>query len=282
MTLRELQMYRFEVLKDIASICDEHGIKYILHYGTLLGAIRHDGYIPWDDDIDIAVPWNDYKRLIHVLNKEFSDKYFAQNIWTDPKFPQFYTQIRVNGTTSMPVAYCAHDMHWGMCIDVFPLVSAEADEKKRVKVEKAINLAKSLLYKEYLDMINSRIRGKRQKLISLIPSRLRHLMVNAILTKFAHEPEENGLVSPLQNPRKVYSYSDILITEEHTFEGKMFSIPRGYDNVLKIEYGDYMTLPPEEKRGGHEQALGGIINDIHKDYKEYQAELRKAAQSKQS
>ena len=278
MTLREIQLFKLDVLEDVAAICDKHNIKYILQYGTLLGAIRHNGFIPWDDDIDIAIPWNEYIKLIEVLGKEYSDKYFAQNIWTEPRFPLLWTQIRVNGTTSMPAAYYDHDIHWGMCIDIFPLVLAATDEEAQLKMKKAILLAKTLLQKEFSEMLHAKTTERRQKLINLIPRGMRHMAVRAILKKYAREPEENGLVSPLQNPNKRYRFSDIMTTEKHVFEGKVFSIPRGYDNVLNVEYRDYMTLPPEEKRGGHDQSLGEIINDIHKDYKEYQAELHRKKQ----
>ena len=279
MTLRELQLYRLDVMEDITSICDKHGIQYILHYGTLLGAIRHNGYIPWDDDIDIAVPWNDYLKLLDILKRDYSEKYFAQNIWTEPKFPLLWTQVRVNGTTNMPVNYYNYDIHWGMCIDIFPLVAAGEDEQTRRKMEKAIGTVSALLAKEFSDMINEKPSGRRQKMINMIPSRVRRLAVNAILKKYARDPEKNGLVSPLQAPKKVNAYSDILVTEKHLFEGRLFSIPKGYDSVLRTQYGDYMTPPPEDQRCGHEGALGMIINDVNRDYREYQAELRGQSKS---
>ena len=273
MTLREIQLYKLGILEDIAAICDKNGIKYILHYGTLLGAIRHDGYIPWDDDVDIAVPWNDYNKLIEIINKEYSEKYFVQNMWTNKNLPIPGTQIRVNGTTCMPVKQASYDIHWGMCIDIFVLVATETDEKKRLKRQKNINFAMALLEDDYRKMMQLRASGRRQKLINMIPDGIRHRIIDAIVKKYAHDPEENGLVSPLTYPEIVYQYSDILVTEKHVFEGKEFSIPKGYDKVLKIEYGDYMKLPPEDQRGGHDLALGEIINDVNKDYKEYQAEL---------
>lgn len=138
MTVREIQLFKLGILEDIAAICDKHNIKYILHYGTLLGAIRHNGFIPWDEDIDIAMPWNDYKQFAEVLTKEYSDKYFAQNNWTEPKFPLLWTQIRVNGTTCMPAAYCDHDIHWGMCIDVFAAIDEEPQLKMKKRTIKSI------------------------------------------------------------------------------------------------------------------------------------------------
>lgn len=273
MTLREIQLYKLGIMEDIASICDKHGIKYILHYGTLLGAIRHAGYIPWDDDVDIAVSWRDLRKLIELINEEYSEKYFAQSIWTDRNYPLLWAQIRVNGTTSMPIEFCSHDIHWGMCIDVFALIAYEADEQKEQKIKKAVGFVESVLAKEYMDMINMEARGKRQRLINMIPHQVRHLIADALLKKYVREPKEDGLVSTLPDFQKVYKYSDVLVAEKHAFEGKQFSVPKGYENVLVTEYGDYMTLPPEEERGGHEQGLGKIINDVNKDYREYKAEL---------
>ena len=274
MTLREIQLYKLGMMKDIASICDQHGLKYILHYGTLLGAIRHDGFIPWDDDVDLAMPWNDFKKLIQILNCDYSDRYFAQSIWTEERFPLLWMQIRANGTTSMPVDYASYDIHWGMCIDVFALVAAEIDEKKKRKREKIIHLVKLFLENDYREMTNQELKGRRLKLINRIPRGIRRLIIRTLLKAVASDPQENGFVSPLQNPKRIYAYADIMNTEKHVFEGLLFDIPKGFDNVLKTEYRDYMTLPPENQRGGHELALGRIINDANKDYKEYQAELK--------
>lgn len=174
----------------------------------------------------------------------------------------------------MPATYCSHEIHWGMCIDVFPLVAVEEGQNEAQCLQQAINRANSLLAKEYLDMLGQKARGRRQKLINFLPRCVRHFLVNQILQKNMRAPEENGHILALDEPKKVCAYSDLLVTEKHDFEGKLFSIPQGYDAVLKTCYGDYMTPPSETERGGHEQALGQIINDVHKDYKEYQAELR--------
>ena len=74
MTLREIQLYKLSMLEDVTNICDAHDIQYVLLYGTLLGAIRHNGFIPWDDDFDIGVPWGDYQKLYKILNEKYSEK----------------------------------------------------------------------------------------------------------------------------------------------------------------------------------------------------------------
>lgn len=123
-------------------------------------------------------------------------------------------------------------------------------------------------------MTNQELKGRRLKLINRIPREIRRLIIRTLLKAVASDPQENGFVSPLQNPKRIYAYADIMNTEKHVFEGLLIDIPKGFDNVLKTEYRDYMTLPPENQRGGHELALGRIINDANKDYKEYQAELK--------
>ncbi len=116
----------------------------------------------------------------------------------------------------------------------------------------------------------------------MMPKGIRLCIVNAIFRKHVKEPAENCSVCLLPEFEKLYKYSDTITTKEHIFEGKMFSIPRGYDAVLRTKYGDYMKLPPEEKRGGHDLALGEIINDSKKDYREYQTELRNAKKQSSS
>ena len=138
MELRELQLYKLEILKDITNICDRHRLKYFLYGGTLLGCVRHNGYIPWDDDVDIALLWDDYIRLLKVLKKDSPKKYFVQNLWTEKNFPCLWTQIRVNGTTSMPIELKGLKIHWGICIDVFPLISVSDNDKTYNRQKKNI------------------------------------------------------------------------------------------------------------------------------------------------
>lgn len=138
-------------------------------------------------------------------------------------------------------------------------------------------MIESLLSIEYLKMTNQAAHGKRQKLLALLPGCVRHLMAEAMLKKYVHDPKEDDRVFLLDLSSKTYPYHDILVTGKHLFEDKLFSVPAGYENVLKTQYGDYMTLPPEDQRGGHDSALGEIINDVHMDYKQYQEELRSGA-----
>lgn len=134
-TLREIQLFELQMLKDVVKVCDDNNITYILSSGTLLGAVRHGGFIPWDDDIDIYMPLSDYKKFLKIAQRELGEKYFVQNYKTDKNYSEMWTQIRANGTTSMPVKAYKFDIHYGMCMDIFPAVGV-SDAPKEIKTKK--------------------------------------------------------------------------------------------------------------------------------------------------
>ncbi len=270
MDLRELQLYKLEILKDVIALCDRYGITYYLESGTLLGCIRHGGYIPWDDDIDITLLWDDYLRFLEIAEKKLPERYFVQNLWTEKHFPFIWTQIRVNHTTSMPVSLKKLDIHWGVCIDVFPMTSVYDDDSRFEKQRKALRLVRSLLGTSLMKVTGEKAHGK-QMLINMLPNSLRHFIARQLLKKNAFTSKEEKKLSLMGSVdiKKRYDYAAYSNWIERPFEGIMMKIPIGYDHVLTATYGDYMTPPPPEKRGGHEMLQGKTIVDIDNDYKTY-------------
>ena len=126
-TLREIQLCQLDILKEVAGICDRNGIPYWLAAGTFLGAVRHSGFIPWDDDVDIYMKYDDLKRFKKICKKELSEKYFYQDHQTDMASHWIFAKIRANGT-SMSEQYGKDgmhaDYHEGVWIDIFPLIEA--------------------------------------------------------------------------------------------------------------------------------------------------------------
>ena len=94
----DIQQCGLEILRDFKKVCERNGLRYYLSCGSLLGAVRHHGFIPWDDDIDVQMPFEDYQRFLQIAQKEMGEKYFVQNSDTDPQYAFAYTHIRKNNT----------------------------------------------------------------------------------------------------------------------------------------------------------------------------------------
>ena len=131
-TLRRVQLTQLSIAKEIKRVCDKYGIEYILDSGTLLGAVRHRGFIPWDDDMDIAMTRENYDKFVSVAQTEFKDKYFLQTWETDKNCPFPFAKVRLNGTSYVENV-CEHaDIHKGIYVDVFPY-DVWPEEKKAQK-----------------------------------------------------------------------------------------------------------------------------------------------------
>lgn len=119
-TMREIQMTTLECLKEVKRICEKNDIPYFLSWGSALGAVRHEGFIPWDDDIDISMLYPDYLRFLEICQKDLDTKrFFLQTPDTDYNTFSGFAKIRMNHTTSMIEEYSHIKMHWGICMDIF-------------------------------------------------------------------------------------------------------------------------------------------------------------------
>lgn len=267
--LREIQLFEFQMLKDVAKVCDENDIEYFMAGGTLLGAVRHGGFIPWDDDIDIYMTLKNYKKFLKIGQKILGDKYFVQNYRTDNEYYEMWTQIRANNTTSMPVKYKYWNIHFGICMDIFPIIGYHSDPVKRAKQNKAFKLNRTLLADKYMRAVGEPITGKL-KYIYKIPRCLRRIFCKINEHNFMLDPDNYEINTELWYKTTFDYPAEIFKTNQKLkFEDEYFTAMGGYERFLSITFGDYMQLPPENQRGGHNSELGDIIMDIHKDYKEH-------------
>ena len=127
----ELHTVLLFAMKDIDRICREHGLKYYLHAGTLLGALNHKGFIPWDDDVDISMLRQDYEKFLYIIQKQYSDSYFVHNYITDETYKNNRTVLRVLGTKVFHYHDDEENMHNEIGLDIVPLDVAPNSRLKR-------------------------------------------------------------------------------------------------------------------------------------------------------
>lgn len=148
-TLREIQLATLDILKEVVKVCDRHGLTYYLSGGTLLGAVRHGGFIPWDDDLDIELPWKDYKKFLRYAEKELPADLFVQTFYKDPGYPNIFMMVRKNGTCAMPTAAKDLPIHWGVEVDIFPIIGLYRNGKLRNYQKKQMRHISKILSIEY-------------------------------------------------------------------------------------------------------------------------------------
>ena len=239
-TLRKAQLRMLEILKAVDAICRKNNIPYFLESGTLLGAVRHGGFIPWDDDVDISVMLSDYPRLRRILQEQLPASMAFQDATTDPNYPMLIGKVR-DTRSYFEEDYSGKLIYKGVYIDIFPL--------EKIPCWK---------WKQFLDyMYGHSVRAlhnysnKKDKFVSALVYPFAKMLV--CLTHLINKCIPTDKIS-YQYGRKTYvqyNLKDIFPLQEIRFEGYSFLAPHNSDALLKTCYGDYMQIPPKEKRVVH-------------------------------
>lgn len=249
--LRQAQMVMLRMLKIVDDICQRHGIEYWLDGGTLLGAVRHKGFIPWDDDIDIAMMRDDYDRFVEIVESELSDDLFFQTPENDPGFMNMITPVKIRDLKSLifeGYENGSEPYHQGLFVDIFPYDHLPSDGRKRkfykylgkklLKVKRA-KLEKHR--KHHGHLLNS-FYGKLLSVEAI--NRLLRSLIDRVNGKNA-DVIGFGLDSTLT---RYYGKEKFFPLQRIEFEGNSFSAPKDTDYYLRVTYGDYMELPPKEEQ----------------------------------
>lgn len=238
--LKKLHEVQLDMLKDVHNFCAENNITYFLIGGTLLGAVRHKGFIPWDDDIDIAMPRGDYDKFIKTFQAAFTEKYFLQTVYTDKAYGRDFAKIRKNNTVFLEeVDAHVSERHHGIFLDVFVL------EERPQKPSWWQNIKWRLSA-----TIDSYLVCKRGKIKISLNKKILGIFSEKYLAKkrdSLRKGKGDFYYIPFVGNKEKEKYSPVLME----FEGENRFVPAGYDEILSSQYGDYMTLPPVEKRVTH-------------------------------
>ena len=278
MEKEKLFMELYCILNAFDCLCKKYSLEYTLFAGSLLGAIRHNGIIPWDDDLDVAMPRKDYDRLLSLPSSEVQYPFFLQTPETDPGYPLPFAKMRKSNTTEIPHKDAIYNCNHGIFIDIFPLDEIPCSKRAKAIQELTIKIAMGLL------SITARVEGKTgtiglnpvKRLLyyccyPIIKSRIItsqkafNTINNIARSNSQRENSEIGLVvfSAKINPRFVYERTLFDGFEPHLFGSKCYPIPQQYDTILRKCYGDYLT--PIENKSEH----GDTILDANTPYNRY-------------
>lgn len=252
--LKELQKIELEILLDVDRFCREHGLRYFLGEGTLLGAIRHNGFIPWDDDVDIIMPRRDYNKFLELAPKLLAPKYEVQHFTTVENYWSPFIKIRsLAENQKYRQGHIAHlTKHNGALIDIFPLEYVLEPGSLRLKAQefRIRFFRRTLIVKLGLEKPDS-YKGRIFFFVGKLYSVKRiHRILDKEFNRYndKERPYVGNLASYHKLEHMVVPASVYKESIGHEFEGHLLPVPKEYDLLLKTIYGNYMELPPEDER----------------------------------
>lgn len=260
LTLQEIQQESLRILLQVHEFCIEKGLRYSLAYGTLIGAVRHKGFIPWDDDIDIIMPRPDYDRFVSsfkapglgIASEKDKDYYL--------NYCRVYDTAKTGCKTILPVG---KDYEGGVWIDVFPadgvsddknVFSENVDKIRRnwmmqLRYRYSLSTFRSILrtcnLKDFILLTAIKLSGQGRKKLDRNNEIMRRNAVRIPYGSTLHWSQLCVLDDGIRNYQLCDDFADTL---DMPFEGHSFKVMKGYDRVLRNIYGDYMQLPPENQR----------------------------------
>ena len=280
-TLSPLQGVILEIYKEVKKIFDRHGLRYYAIGGTCIGAVRHHGFIPWDDDLDVALPDVDFKRFIELAERELPPRYKLLISSDCPHRDSLEAKVYDTETTFIESFEKRDpDSFKGVFIDIFPMCGTPENDKGRIKFCKKLVMYKRFNEKRRLRL--SDLERTRSKLMwfAVLPLKLLpyRFWTDRILRMAQRYPFDEHTVTAhlwdskalqfLMNRAEIYDGFT-----EMPFEDTVIRCPKDYDKHLRIVFGDYIKRPPEEERYGHHAETSFI--DTEKPYTYYQSIYKK-------
>ena len=268
-TVKSVQEKILETMKYIDQLCRKNGIVYYIMGGTALGAIRHGGFIPWDDDLDIFMTPSDYEKFKACFEKENSEQFILQEWRTTPDYLE-YAKVRMNGTTFIEECYKDRlDMHHGIYVDI--MILHKVPESKFI--QKLVYYESKFVTLYALSQRNWKPKSRAQELVlkslKLMPKKLMAKLFYRRIYKY--DNLENGFkycywITPAKFRNGLFDKSFFESPVDIPFEDTVLLGSEKIREYLTYRYGDYMKLPSESERLA---AVHAFVFDTEKDYIEY-------------
>lgn len=278
-----------DLLKEFNRVCEDNNIRYFVFAGTMLGAIRHKGFIPWDDDIDVVLPRKDYNKLkIIAENGAFKEPYFFQNPSTDRGYPKGFCRLRNSNSTEISLIDVYMKCNSGIFIDIFPLDVLPEDELLRKKLFKELHYTRACMnaFSRYYSGFGTIGTNKIKEIgyYLLLPLfKIGILRMDKLYRKYdkivSQFNNSNGkyvgtIAVSFEEPRFIferkYWESEVIYVD---FEGMKVPVPKDYDALLKHSYGDYMT--PVQAPTCHGETLFSVTTPYKQYIEEHFDELKR-------
>lgn len=265
-TLKRVQQTELSILNDFMEICDRHNLDYFGIAGTGIGALRHQGFIPWDDDIDVAIPREHYNRFLEYAKTELDDKYVIMNCEYNSNYPLMTTRIMLKNTEFREEALKNIKCPLGIFLDVYPFDKISDDPKQFKKQARDAWFWSKMLILRSIPFPVLGFRGIKAKFVHAACAVIHGLMVVFRVSKkwlyrkcyeastrynYLEKTERLDFLCDTTPYMNIYKVSDIYPLTKKPFEDIMLNFPNSMHENLTGMYGDYMQLPPEEKRKNH-------------------------------
>ncbi len=260
--IKKIQEIELKNLKVLKAVCEELGIDFFLYGGSLIGAVRHRGFVPWDDDLDVAMLREDYMKFVKEAPALLPNDYYLQTPYTDKKTPYFYSKLRLKGTKCIDFAYHKLDIEKGIYVDIYPIDNMPDDDAELMDNFKQYQkMIRIYVWRQspYSSMEGGERNIKRLikngvkymvfALLHLIPHRFLVNQIDRIMTRDNHRQTKRKGNYSYPEPKNLFL--NITPFEDGVFEGIPVKLPRNWDFHLTSRYGDYMKMPPENERLGH-------------------------------
>ena len=253
--MKKVWTIELDLLRVFIQTCNKYNLRYWAGFGTLLGAVRHKGFIPWDDDLDVWMPRDDYERLLIISKDSFSFPYFLQTTLNDDDYYSAFARLRNSNTTGVLVSGNNHCNN-GIYIDIYPLDGIDSNLKRQKRRSQYIRFLNVMAH-AHLYNVNPSILTKTMNKLTHLPFvhynyHKTYNKVNELARKVGwNDADQVGIVVFWPYPFDKTHYDKKLFSEsiDLQFENITVKAPRGYAEILTRLYGNYTQFPPIEDRG---------------------------------